>query len=459
MQAIVTSINVNPPQNSEIQLSNNINFSQNTSTVTFEDYLNKANDVINDSNVIEEKSFSPEETSALQDEISQSKNDNSQVNENKESGKNEEANSVENSEKASEVKESNKEAESQSNQDNKNDKNNLDENTSSLAKLDSKSKKSSKEKNLELDKDLARFNQLTEESKIASASENPDKILLANGENQFVNKKLSNNISEKNKNIEKINTEDFVSNKELTSNFELNEKAPKISKLDSEGKITVKDYRSQNQLPEESIEKDLQINENLPELKTSIQIDSKNSATITMELPQQIVENNTLSLNNQSAASQGSNFQAMITNQIQANVPEFVKAGNIILKDNNRGTINIILHPDEIGSIKLHLNLDGNNISGHITVNTKEALEVFRDNAQTLREAFVNNGFDNANFDVSYSGNNDSKQNQELNNPYYEHNSIGKKAYNDLDGINSIDYLDFENLDNNFSNNSINIVA
>ena len=199
--------------------------------------------------------------------------------------------------------------------------------------------------------------------------------------------------------------------------------------------------------------------ENEPKLKADLEITGENTATITMDIAQN-AQNDILSLNNQTAASDGSNFRAMLNNQIQNNAPEFVKAGNLILKDNNQGTINLVLHPDDLGNVKIHLSLDGKTISGHIVVATKEAMEVFKDNAQTLREAFIQNGFDAANFDVSYNGNNQSGANQNFGNEYNGNQFLAKKAY----GFDSVD----EAINDAFGNEdysekkseySINIVA
>ena len=142
----------------------------------------------------------------------------------------------------------------------------------------------------------------------------------------------------------------------------------KTSKIDKEGKITVKDLRT------EKVEEKIDDKKPAQKLNVDVKMNNSNTATITMDYANQISEENILSLNNQTAASDGSNFQAMLNNQIQQNVPEFVKAGSVILKDNNQGTINLVLHPDDLGNVKIHLSLDGKTINGHIIVATKEAM-------------------------------------------------------------------------------------
>ena len=228
----------------------------------------------------------------------------------------------------------------------------------------------------------------------------------------------------------------------------------KTSKIDKEGKITVKDLRT------EKVEEKIDDKKTAQKLNVDVKMNNSNTATITMDYANQISEENILSLNNQTAASDGSNFQAMLNNQIQQNVPEFVKAGSVILKDNNQGTINLVLHPDDLGNVKIHLSLDGKTINGHIIVATKEAMEVFKDNAQTLREAFIKNGFDGADFNVSYNNNSSGNHGQEFSNQFDDGNFLAKKIYgNDLSSSGEIDSQLNDIISSKNDNYSVNIVA
>lgn len=221
--------------------------------------------------------------------------------------------------------------------------------------------------------------------------------------------------------------------------------------LDKTGKITVEDQRTEK-AEDVVLEKksDLKI--------TEIKQTNENTAVMTMDLNQD-VNADVLSLNSQTAASDGSNFQAMLNNQIQNSAPEFVKAGNLILKDNNQGTINLVIHPDDLGNVKIHLSLDGNKISGHITVATKEALQVFKDNAETLREAFIKSGFDAANFDVAFNNSGSFNQNMEFAQQNDGSNIFAKNVYkNNGSSLDSELEAIIENSED-ISNYSVNIIA
>lgn len=327
---------------------------------------------------------------------------------------------------------------------------NLPVNQTENAEKNAKSKLS---KDSKLANDFARMNEFLNEETLGETALIQQAGEVAGLENAKVN---FQDVREKLEATDKevaLNLDEKLSGDELNLNRDVLNENPKVSKFDKEGKITVQDFRT------ELSEAQNESKDNGPKLKTEVHFDNNNTATITMDVANN-AQNDVLSLNSQTAASDGSNFQAMLNNQIQAQAPELVKTGSIILKDNDKGTINLVLHPDDLGNVKIHLSMDGKTVHGHITVNSKEALQVFKDNAETLREAFIKNGFDAANFDVAFN-NQSSGQNQEFNQSFNESQFIGKKAYGDLGGAGDVDSGFERNLqeNENFSNYSINIVA
>lgn len=166
--------------------------------------------------------------------------------------------------------------------------------------------------------------------------------------------------------------------------------------LDADGKITVTDLRT------EVAPEAMQPVKNA-ETELLISTDKNGSPEFVMTLGQN-VQHNILSLDSQSASAASSNFQAMLANQIQANAGEFVKAGSIVLRDNNMGTINLVLHPESLGNVKISLQLSDKVINGQIVVSTQEAYNAFKDSADILRNAFSQNGFEANAFTVAYSG-------------------------------------------------------
>ncbi|MBQ7158619.1 MAG: flagellar hook-length control protein FliK [Treponema sp.] len=140
---------------------------------------------------------------------------------------------------------------------------------------------------------------------------------------------------------------------------------------------------------------------------------------MTMELAGN-VEQNITSSSTQSAAANGSNFQAMLTNAIQDNAPDFVKAGNIVLRDGNQGTIQLILRPETLGNVKITLSLSDKVITGQITVQSQEAYNAFKDSIDSLKAAFAQNGFEAQGFDLQFTGNqNFAQSQQEWQNPEF----------------------------------------
>lgn len=185
---------------------------------------------------------------------------------------------------------------------------------------------------------------------------------------------------------------------------------PKRFSLDKDGKIKVTDYRSEEKT-DFALEK---ADEKKSQLKiTDVKYD-RNSAEMTLDLAKaDSVQMNILSSNSQTASANGSQFQAMLTNQIQQSAPELVKAGNIILKDNDVGQIKLVLNPESLGNVKIDLHISEKNITGRIIVASAEAYNAFKESADSLRQAFINSGFETAGFDLQFAGQNASSGQQE----------------------------------------------
>ncbi|MBE6347692.1 MAG: hypothetical protein E7064_01945 [Spirochaetaceae bacterium] len=158
---------------------------------------------------------------------------------------------------------------------------------------------------------------------------------------------------------------------------------------------------------------------------TSITQTGDNSAQMSMNLAPNAQQNIQFDGIVNQAATQKTDFSSMLSSEIQNNAYEFVKAGSMVLKDNKRGTINLILHPDELGSVKIQLELSDKLIAGKIVVATKEAYEAFNSSMNALKEAFNASGFESPSFDLSWSGQESSSNQDETKNSYgfyYEKN-------------------------------------
>ena len=195
----------------------------------------------------------------------------------------------------------------------------------------------------------------------------------------------------------------------VKSELALGEKKIEPSKeKKGDAKISVHDMRTHRLLDEDSAkvasDKIVQKAAEKKEINLSMQRQADGNMQMTMELAAK-AEQNITSTSNQAAGANGSTFQSMLTNAVQENAPDFVKAGNIVLKDNNQGSINLILRPEGLGNVKISLNLDDKNLSAQILVHTKEAMEAFKESIPALKQAFTESGFETGSFDLNFSNN------------------------------------------------------
>lgn len=283
-------------------------------------------------------------------------------------------------------------------------------------KLKSMMKDNSEEKLALASEKLKLFNEKGEEVSLDSLNQNTknlktdkdaDDLLASNvlsSGNVFAMSEKSEKISDK-ANLTKENPNKIAAKKDVK----------KLSDV-----ISVTDLRTQK--PEAAVEKK-------GNFVTSVKQTSNDSVQVTMDLSSQ-AEKNILSLDAQTAGAQGSTFQAMLENQISENAADFVKAGNIVLKDNNVGNINLILRPENLGNVKISLELSDNVITGKILVSSQEAFNAFSSTQDSLKAAFIESGFDTAGFDVAFANQNQNfagngqEQNQNQND-YHAFNTYG----------------------------------
>lgn len=307
------------------------------------------------------------------------------------------------------------------------------------------------------EKDGSKIQSKEKEQKTAEKSknqiENSDlnllEAVLASG-NSAVNQPENKEIGADNPRLS-----DFMEAEETGTLEGLDSKSEKKFFLDKDKKIAVQDLRSENsaQKPDEKSGKSMKSSTEISEIYRN----EKNNPQVTMDFAAN-AQQNIGSLNNQVAGSAGSNFQAMLANQIQENAGEIVKAGNIVLKDNDVGSIKLILHPESLGNVKIDLQVNEKNISGKIIVATQEAFNAFKETAENLKQAFVQSGFESAGLELSlanqnFAGNH-SGENQ--NNPAAEF--AMRKVYGEINGFAEENFPEIENIENS-AMNSINIVA
>jgi flagellar hook-length control protein FliK len=73
----------------------------------------------------------------------------------------------------------------------------------------------------------------------------------------------------------------------------------------------------------------------------------------------------------------------------------------MVLRDNGQGTIRLSLKPESLGNVKIRLEMAENKITGHIVVESEEALRAFEREVHSLEQAFRDSGFDGAELDMS----------------------------------------------------------
>ncbi|MDR2662742.1 MAG: flagellar hook-length control protein FliK [Treponema sp.] len=87
-------------------------------------------------------------------------------------------------------------------------------------------------------------------------------------------------------------------------------------------------------------------------------------------------------------------FEQLLARELRGDLSgDIVKQAAVVLRD-GEGTIRLSLKPESLGKVKIHLEMAENKISGHIFVETEEALRAFEQEIHTLEQSFRDSGFE-----------------------------------------------------------------
>jgi len=101
-------------------------------------------------------------------------------------------------------------------------------------------------------------------------------------------------------------------------------------------------------------------------------------------------------------AKAGNALENMLARELHQNFNgDIVRHASMALRDGGEGTIKLALKPESLGNVKIRLEMIENRITGHIVVESEEALNAFRKEIASLEQAFRDSGFTNADLNLS----------------------------------------------------------
>ena len=122
--------------------------------------------------------------------------------------------------------------------------------------------------------------------------------------------------------------------------------------------------------------------------------------TLELRLPNQGQESPSALNSWEAKASQA--FESMLARELHQNFNnDIVRHTSVMLRDGNEGTIRLALKPESLGNVKIHLEMAENKITGHIFVESEEALRAFEREIASLEKAFRDSGFEGADLEMS----------------------------------------------------------
>jgi hypothetical protein len=101
----------------------------------------------------------------------------------------------------------------------------------------------------------------------------------------------------------------------------------------------------------------------------------------------------------------GRSFEDFLARELHQNLNgDIVRHASVALRDGGAGSIRLALRPETLGNVKIRLEMADNKVTGHIIVESEEALRAFERELASLEQAFRDSGFDAADLDMSLGG-------------------------------------------------------
>jgi len=160
--------------------------------------------------------------------------------------------------------------------------------------------------------------------------------------------------------------------------------------------VEVRDFRSQGT---ETVQKDGPVQvKAVAESRTGE--GSIKEITLELRLSNQGQQNQSALTSWETKATQA--FEDILARELHQNLNnDIVRHASVVLRDASEGTIRLALKPESLGNVKIRLEMAENKITGHITVESEEALRAFEREITSLEKAFVESGFEGANLEMS----------------------------------------------------------
>ena len=90
--------------------------------------------------------------------------------------------------------------------------------------------------------------------------------------------------------------------------------------------------------------------------------------------------------------------------QFQSIAGQLVRQTGILLKDSNAGEIRLLLKPENLGSVRIRIDMVDNNLTGKILVDNSQIAKLIQQNLDSLYQGFRQSGFTQTSLSVSVGG-------------------------------------------------------